>query len=160
MTYAADHKLVFTRYADDLSFSSKQDITPEHVEAISTIIQEAGFAVNPEKVKIFGEADTKIVTGLVIAEKVELAPDFLTNLSQEISQLHHIMTIQNQQGELTTTWVEQFKLQIRGRLNFAGFVLGRRNAPYQQLKDAFYTAINPPEEEFCSISWRSFPYSR
>lgn len=160
MTYAADQKIVYTRYADDMSFSSVNEITAEQVEAITSIIQEAGFEVNPEKIKLFGEQDTKVVTGLVIAKKVELAPEFIPNLTQEISQLHHIMTIQNQQGELSTIWVEQFKLQIRGRLSFAGFVLGYRNKSYQQLKDAFYTAINPPEDDFSSVSWRSFPYNR
>lgn len=91
---------------------------------------------------------------------MDLAPEFLTLLEKEIAQLKNTIEVQNVQGELSTYWVEQFKLQIRGKLNFVGFVIGRRNNRYIQLKDRYYEAINPPEDEFGAVSWRSFPYNR
>ena len=42
---------VFTRYADDMTFSSRFPIDKLHIEAITKAIESAGFEVNPKKVK-------------------------------------------------------------------------------------------------------------
>lgn len=150
---------IYTRYADDMSFSSNQPINAEKVHSVRKIVEAAGFVINERKLKVYGPAEDKIVTGLLVKDKVTLTPDYLPMLEKEIQRLKDIMAAQNEQGQLTTQWVEKLKQQIRGRLNFAGFVLKRNNESYQQLKDAYYIAINPPEEEFGAISWRGFPYN-
>lgn len=150
---------VFTRYADDMTFSSKKPIHAEKINSVRAIIRHYGFATNERKLKVYGPKDNKIVTGLLVDKKVELAPDFLSSLKADITRLSEVLRIQNEQGQLTTRWVEQFKQQVRGRLNFAGFVLKKSNEQYQQLKDSYYVAINPPEEEFGAINWRGFPYN-
>lgn len=149
----------YTRYADDMSFSSKKPIHAEKINSVRAIIRHHGFEVNERKLKVFGPKDNKIVTGLLVNESVELAPEYLTNLKGDIQRLAEILRIQNEQGQLTTRWVEQFKQQVRGRLNFAGYVMKKQNPDYQSLRDAYYTAINPPEEEFGAINWRGFPYN-
>lgn len=150
---------VYTRYADDMSFSSNQMIAAEKVNSTCALIERAGFKVNFRKVKVYGPKEEKIVTGLLVSDKVELAPDFLPRLESEIQNLKGIMVAQNEQGQLASKWVEQFKKQIRGRLSFAGFILKRRNEQYMNLRDAYYEAINPPQEDFGAISWRGFPYN-
>lgn len=159
MMLSETHDWVFTRYADDMSFSAKQIITYEQVGAVKTVIKASSFTVNEKKIKLFGPDDDKIVTGLLLKEKVELAADYLESLEKDIIQLKNTMEVQNFQGEISSRWVEQYKLLIRGRLNFAGFVLGKRNPEYIRLKDAYYEAINPPQEEFGAVNWRSFPYN-
>lgn len=160
MAYAEAQDWAFTRYADDMTFSGKQDFTEEQVAGIRQLITAAGFKVNEKKVMTFGPEDPKIVTGLLLAEKkVELAPDYLETLDQDLTRLAQVMDLQNFQGELQTRWVDQFRQQVNGRLNFAGFVLGRRHQTYLDFKDRFHTAINPPEEEFGAVNWRSFPYN-
>lgn len=149
----------YTRYADDMSFSSNQPFHAEKINTIRTIIKNHRLVINERKVTTFGPDDDKIVTGLLVTDKVALAPGYLSLLQQEIQQLEDIFKIQNEQGQLSTKWVEKFKQQVRGRLNFAGVVLPRQDADYQNLKDAYYTAINPPPEEFGAISWRGFPYN-
>lgn len=160
MTFAQAQGWVYTRYADDLSFSAKLEITDVQITALRQQITSFGFQINEKKLRLYAPDDTKIVTGLLVTNKVDLAPEFLPLLEKEIAQLKNTIEVQNVQGELSTYWVEQFKLQIRGKLNFVGFVLGRRNDRYIQLKDSYYTAINPPEDEFGAVSWRSFPYNR
>lgn len=158
--FAEQESLVYTRYADDLSFSSARPFTMQQGAHIRQVIKAEDFKVNERKVKVYGPEETKIVTGLVLLEKkVALAPEYLDLLQRDVDQLKQVMEVQNTQGELSSKWVDQFKLQVRGRLNFAGFVLGRRNQRYIDLKDQYYTAINPPEEEFGAVSWRSFPYN-
>ncbi|MEO1808621.1 MAG: reverse transcriptase family protein, partial [Bacteroidota bacterium] len=149
----------FTRYADDMSFSAQSPIENIQVELIRHLIHEAGFKVNEKKVRLYGPDEDKIVTGLWVTEKVQLAEGYLEQLQQDIVQLRQVMDAQNLQGQLDSKWVEQLKLQVRGRLNFAGFVMGKRKQVYLDLKDAYYEAINPPEEDFGAVSWRSFPYN-
>lgn len=157
--FAASQNWVYTRYADDMSFSSKQPITEAQANAVKEVIQAANFKVNERKVHIYGPDDPKIVTGLLVADKVQLAPGYLEALAKDIAGLKKVMEVQNVQGELSSKWVDQFKLQVRGRINFAGFVMGRRNEQYIHLKGEYYAAINPPQEEFGAVSWRSFPYN-
>lgn len=149
----------FTRYADDLTFSSKEAITDSETKNIQDIIQINGFKVNPSKIKQFGADDIKIVTGLVVAEKVELAPNYIQQLKYDLLRLGEVMKVQNEQGFLNSKWSDQFKQQVSGRLNFAGFVLGRKSAIYSDLRQIYDEALNPPEEEFGAVNWRSFPYN-
>ncbi len=150
----------YTRYADDMSFSAKLLIAEEKMESVCSIIEKEGFKINGRKLKLYGPDEPKIVTGLLIEQTdVTLAPDYLDLLTTEVARLEEIMRAQNEQGHLSTRWVEQFKLQIRGRLNFASFVLKKNDERVVAIKDAFYRAVNPPPEEFGAVSWRSFPYN-
>ncbi|AEE53930.1 reverse transcriptase family protein [Haliscomenobacter hydrossis] len=150
----------FTRYADDMSFSSDTPITPENIVSLRKIITDAGFTLNEQKLKLYGPADPKTVTGILLeADDCTLDPSYLDLLDEEIKRLHEVMRAQNELGQLNTRWVEQLKQQIRGRMAFAGFVLKRKNERFVELKNAFHSAINPPTEEFGSISWRGFPYN-
>lgn len=150
---------VFTRYADDMTFSSARPINSEMINSIIGIINQHGFTVNYRKLRRLQPEDEKIVTGLLVTDKVSLAPAYLPALAAELQRLKEVWLAQNEQGQLSTKWAEDFKLQVRGRLNFAGFVMGKNHSQYQDLKDAFYEAINPPQEEFNAISWRGFPYN-
>jgi len=149
----------YTRYADDMTFSALRAFSDTDLDLIRHLITQAGFRVNEKKVKVYGPEEEKIVTGLLVADKVSLAPGYLDLLEKDIEQLRQVMEAQNFQGQIDSKWVDQMKMQIRGRLNFAGFVMGKRKQRYIDLKDAYYTAINPPEEEFGAVSWRSFPYN-
>lgn len=158
--FSEDLLWTFTRYADDMSFSAKLPITADKVESICSIIEKAGFKVNGRKVKVYGPTDVKIVTGLLLEEnEVTLAPDYLDLLAAEVASLQQVLKAQNEQGQLSTRWVEQLKQQVRGRLNFAGFVLKKNDARFTELKDAFHTALNPAPEDFGAVSWRRFPYN-
>ncbi len=151
--------LTYTRYADDMTFSSNQKMEAQAFNVLKGIIEKYDFKINERKLKFYGPNDAKIITGLIVTDKVALEPNYLPKIKTEIDRLRSIMHSQNEQGQFSTKWVEQFKRQIRGRLNFAGFVLNRRDENYIALKDAYYEAIHPPEEEFGAINWRSFPYN-
>lgn len=156
---ADDLLWAYTRYADDMSFSANRPMDEETVNSVLRLIREEGFVPNTRKIKVYGPKDDKIVTGLLLTDKVSLETGYLDLLQSEVQQLAAIFRAQNEQGELATRWVDQFKQQVRGRLSFAGFVLGRRDERYNALKDAYYNAVNPPQEEFGAISWRGFPYN-
>lgn len=150
----------YTRYADDMSFSSNQKINSEKIYSAMAIIRENGFEVNTKKIKVYGPDDDKIVTGLLLAgNEIKLSPDFLAQLKRDLDNLRQVIKAQHESGQLTTKWVEQLKMQVKGRINFAGFVLKRNHPEYMNLKSDYYSAISPPKEEFGAMSWRGFPYN-
>jgi len=157
--FANLHGWIFTRYADDMTFSSNEPIAAEKYNELQAIIKKEGFKVNEKKLKFYGPKDVKIITGLVVTDTVTLEPSYIPKLQKEIQHLKSVIHSQNEQGHLSTRWVEQFKRQLRGRINFATFVLPRGDKKSQSLKDAFYAAIEPPEEYFGAVSWRGFPYN-
>ena len=142
-----------------MTFSSNEPIAAQRYNDLQAIIKKEGFKVNEQKLKFYGPKDEKIITGLVVTDTVTLDPKYIPSLQKEIQRLKQVVHSQNEQGHLSTKWVEQFKRQLRGRINFATFVLPRGDKKAQSLKDAFYAAIEPPEENFGAVSWRGFPYN-
>lgn len=65
-TLASKYDLVYTRYADDLTFSGDH-IPVKFIEIVTSIAEEEGFAVNQEKTKILGPSCRKIITGVSIS---------------------------------------------------------------------------------------------
>ena len=62
--------MVYSRYADDLSFSSETPIPSEFRAEVSAVIQIFGFRIQPSKTRLMGPAIRREVTGLTVNEKV------------------------------------------------------------------------------------------
>ena len=59
----------YSRYADDLTFSSQSWIEKEFVNLVEKVVQDAGFELKPEKTRLSGSEGRMEVTGVVINEK-------------------------------------------------------------------------------------------
>lgn len=69
-TYAGARSWSYTRYADDLTFSSNEKRAADHlVHVVRKIVQEEGFQVNDKKTKIMRPHKRQWVTGLVANEE-------------------------------------------------------------------------------------------
>ncbi|QIE45217.1 RNA-directed DNA polymerase [Pseudohalocynthiibacter aestuariivivens] len=64
--YVADRGFVYTRYADDITISSKHWIDDEVLGDISALVQKFGFRLNERKTKFMGPGDRQEVTGIVL----------------------------------------------------------------------------------------------
>lgn len=56
----------YSRYADDLAFSGDLRFSGEHIQAVTSILLEAGFEVNTRKTRIVGAGARQIVAGVVV----------------------------------------------------------------------------------------------
>ena len=83
LTYANKNKLVYTRYADDITISGDINIE-KHIEYISKKLNEYGFCVNEEKNHIMKDNYRKIVTGLVVTNIVKVPKKYKRKFRQEI----------------------------------------------------------------------------
>ena len=61
----------YSRYADDMTFSSNQKIDSNVILEVSKIIKRHGFNLNRQKTRFFGQGDQIKITGLVINEKIQ-----------------------------------------------------------------------------------------
>lgn len=69
---AAANNIIYTRYADDLTFSSQNRIENDFLEQVTDIIQARGFVLNDKKTRFLGRGDRMDVTGVVINDGVNL----------------------------------------------------------------------------------------
>lgn len=65
-SFSAENGLVYTRYADDLTFSGPS-VGDEHSEVITELLLSSGFHTNKRKVRFQRKGHQQVVTGLAIA---------------------------------------------------------------------------------------------
>jgi RNA-directed DNA polymerase len=61
--------ITYSRYADDLTFSSDKYIRPEFLNHVWTIVKRAGFTVNRKKTTQSGPGQRLMTTGLIVNKK-------------------------------------------------------------------------------------------
>jgi retron-type reverse transcriptase len=67
---ARDHRLKYSRYADDLTFSGPNPIERRFLDQLINIITRYGFQLNAKKIRFAKPGQPKYVTGLVVNERV------------------------------------------------------------------------------------------
>lgn len=66
--YAREQGLVYTRYADDLTFSGER-LPPRFVHDVSGMVQACGFRVNRKKIVVRRRHQRQVVTGIVVNDR-------------------------------------------------------------------------------------------
>jgi RNA-directed DNA polymerase len=87
---AAKRDFVYTRYADDLSFSAKSAAVLAKAKAtITHIIHDCGFRLNNKKTRLRGPSRARVITGLVLSDAdVGVGRRRLRELRARIHQIH------------------------------------------------------------------------
>lgn len=71
-------RIKYSRYADDLSFSTNRNILDEEfIESIKDIVEAENFNINEEKTRLRTSRESQEVTGLVVNEKVNIKREYL-----------------------------------------------------------------------------------
>lgn len=86
--YATKHRLVYTRYSDDLTFSSATDFEREnavqHLRALGALIRAGGFTVHNSKTRIVPPGARRIVLGLLVDDTVRLMPEHIRRIENHL----------------------------------------------------------------------------
>jgi RNA-directed DNA polymerase len=80
---AAAQGVTFTRYADDLTFSSDADILRpqgELAQQVKTIVERYGFILNEAKTHLQRRGRRQEVTGLMVTEKVNVSRRYVREI--------------------------------------------------------------------------------
>jgi RNA-directed DNA polymerase len=158
-TWSRSNGWLYTRYADDLTFSSEKEITPALFQQTINLLENHGYRVHPRKRRLCGPGDEKSVTRLVLGEEaVQLPADFWDELTDLIEDLRRTTRVQHRMGEEEPPWLVNYRQRVQGMVGFAEHVLGDHHEDFHKIRRAFNSAMEPPAEDFGSYSWLDFPY--
>ena len=150
--FAKENHLSYTRYADDISFSSNLSRIPKALgelvdghfilsKELSAIIEdENGFKINSDKVRYMPSSMRQEVTGLVVNEKTNVSRHYVRQVRamlhawerygiKEASKEHFSrfkpMAVSNPEA--------RFSMEVQGKINFIGDIRGKDDIVYTRL---------------------------
>ncbi len=158
MVYCRQSGLCYTRYADDLSFSSAKQIKRVDYDHIVQSIHRCGFEINPRKVRWAKENQPKEITGLFLrGNQVCLEANYLKQVEQEIERYRCYLEVEARyRTGASQKKLRIFKQELKGKLNFAQMIEpDNERIPY--LMDRVDGA-GDILEDFERVHWLDLPY--
>jgi RNA-directed DNA polymerase len=155
---AQKHKCFYTRYADDITFSTNKKNFPVHIAITSEInktslneevheaIRNNGFDVNESKVRLHNKTQRLEVTGLTVNKSVNLRREFIR---QVWAMLHAWEKFgkENAEMEYHSKYMKRNRLPekapprfdnvVRGKINYIRMVRGEEDLLYRKLANKF-----------------------
>jgi retron-type reverse transcriptase len=115
---AAKHGWTYTRYADDLTFSSSRRAdVPMLLARVRHIVSEEGFVVNPDKGRVQRHSGRQTVTGVVVNQKPALPREEVRRLRAILHRARlHGLAAQNRDN------LPHFESWLRGKLAYLQMV--------------------------------------
>lgn len=102
-------KITYTRYADDLIFSSKKYINKDLIDEIRMILKEYDFKINDKKTRFLGPNQSQKILGLIMNNK---KPELGAKKRKELRSMVYNYLIKN----------EKNIYQIKGHLSYARMI--------------------------------------
>lgn len=140
---AKRYRLDYTRYADDLTFSTNDKTFVERkdafLHAVQKEVENAGFKINENKTRLLYKDSQQKVTGLVVNEKVNVAQEYYRKTKSMAHSLYKSgeFTIDGQAGTLQ---------QLEGRFSFINQLTWYNNK--QDGKEHSFGTLSGREREF------------
>ena len=141
--------LKYTRYADDMTFSSMHNVyQPESdfLKEMHRIIAEQGFHIKASKTRLQKDGFRKEVTGLVVNDKVNVQKRYIKQLRMWLyywetygyERTNSFFTQQYlaEKGNINKSKLDMINV-IDGKLNYLKMVKGNDNELYLKLKARF-----------------------
>lgn len=136
-TFCEQHAIRYTRYADDMSFSSHRYFGNMTLVKIRNIIASHDFTVNEKKLRLQSKHRQQVVTGLTVNEKVNVNRRYIKHLRAilhcwKIEGLESAASKHAQHCNEDTYDTRQFTDKIYGKIEFVGQVT-KKDSDYVQL---------------------------
>ena len=146
---AARFNLTYTRYADDITFSSNHYVYAEDGDfrkELERIIADQGFSINENKTRLQKKGSRQEVTGLIVNEKTNL-------ISKYVREIRSILYIWEKYGYMVADgrFQPRYKQEkghvkkgnpsiecvLAGKLQYLKMVKGESNTVYMNLQNRF-----------------------
>jgi RNA-directed DNA polymerase len=147
------NRIRFTRYADDLSFSTfgspaalfeKMPLEAGKfaldflASSIETTITKNGFEINEEKLRYFNERSRREVTGIIINQKLNVRRSFVRNIRSALYEAESKgYDVALKKFQLMTKSDRSLKEVLRGRIAWIGQVKGINDGVYRNYAARF-----------------------
>jgi RNA-directed DNA polymerase len=148
--------LKYSRYADDISFSSMHDIYAEQGDfrkELSRVIKDQGFVLNDKKTRLQKQGFRQEVTGLVVNEKVNVNKKYIKDLRKWLylwetygidrAKTYFEAAYYKQESRIGKNIPDMTRV-IEGKLNYLSMIKGKKDSTYLKLRERF---VNLMREE-------------
>ena len=136
---ASHYNLIYTRYADDLTFSSDEKLSEEAIAEIKKIITKNDFSINKKKFRLQSKFRQQTVTGIKVNQKTNVDRRYIRNIRAvlhdiklngiEKATMKHYKTLLVDEKLINT-----LVLSISGKINFIGQVRGKDDLIYNKFR--------------------------
>lgn len=143
--------LSYSRYADDITFSSMHNVyqpNSEFLIELERTISEQGFTINEVKTRLQKDGYKKTVTGLLVNDKVNVEKQYIKQLRmwlyywETYGYNRASQYFINQYAMEKGTSKTKMENVISGKLDYLKMVKGSENNIYQKLLSRYNTLIN------------------
>lgn len=146
---AKRYGLVYSRYADDITFSSNHNVYfGEFIDELKRIIQLEGLDINPKKTRLQKRGSKQEVTGITVNEGLNVSKRYIKQLRMYLyyCERYGIEKAENiyhrdykevrKEGEL---FINPGKLEniLKGKLNYLSMVKGKDDPVYIKLSNRY-----------------------
>ena len=154
------HRCLYTRYADDITFSTNQARFPRDLatveevdgltavtvgQAAADVISNNGFAINQSKVRLLTKAQRQEITGVIVNTKGNVDRRFVRNIRSTLYKWEKLGA-----AELQKQFEDKYRRSshparppariedvLRGRIEHIAYVRGQRDFLYAGLANRF-----------------------
>jgi RNA-directed DNA polymerase len=143
--FSMSKSIEYSRYADDLTFSSNSQITTDIILDLISLINKNNFRINEKKLRLRTSNSRQTVTGLTVNTRVNVNRKLLKKIRAMLHDLdinglesaakRHFRVQGKPRVELEKTFI----LRLQGYINFVGQVRGLNDPLYQRFKTQFHT---------------------
>jgi RNA-directed DNA polymerase len=147
------HRMSYTRYADDITFSTTKRVLPKPIAIVdpathqpsagvelNSMIEANGFHINQKKIRLQTRDQRQRVTGITVNQQPNVSKVFL---NQARAMLHSWDDdgLANAEAKFRSKWDRKarrkpdpdFKKVVKGKIDFVGFVKGRDSWAHAKL---------------------------
>lgn len=133
---AKANNVKYTRYADDMTFSSDHNIyqdNSEFLQKLYSIIQSENFKINSKKTRLQKKGYRQEVTGLIVNEKINVSRNYIKNLRALIHMVEKYGDKKSQKIFTQKNNDKKLDLVIFGKLQYLKMVKGKDDSTYKTL---------------------------
>lgn len=156
---AKQHRFRYTRYADDITFSSRLTGVPASLGdyksgkysipkdcLLHEIITDEGFSINPDKIKCANRHGRQMVTGLVVNKKVNIPRRFIREVRRELCWIekHGIDDVRKKYEDLHPEGPD-FVCSLHGKIEYVKSIRGAMDVIYLALAKRYITLSLEPK---------------
>lgn len=139
------YKLNYTRYADDMTFSTNDskfiDLKESFIKDVTKEVEKLGFSINKDKTRLAYKDSRQEVTGLVVNKKVNVNKEYCKKTRAMADTLYR-------QGEFKINDCEGSIRQLEGRFSFINQIDYYNNKNDHDSKQHSIWRLNSREKQY------------
>lgn len=149
---AKEFSLNYSRYADDITFSSDQHVFHgKFISKLKRLIQSEGLVINESKIRLQNQGERQVVTGITVNKGTNVSRAYIKELRMYLYYIEQYglqkafsYFLNDRKNKLQNTDVSidkmnetYFQNTLKGKLNFLAMVRGKDDPLYSKLANRY-----------------------